>query len=274
MNRKKFDFKSIKNIAVIMLAIGLIVYPLRLSYTGAYFTDKASLGSNDHASSIKLKFEIHKFQSSSVEMSVDGSNIVASMNIPFGDGFDVAHTILETAKLTYNGFSISSPDLLVNMGNSTTQLNLAIDLNQINNFDPDGANLKIEFAGKGSGSGLSGLGERFLFEGDGELILPSLAKAIVAPVAIITPEAEARPKPIEPLVPKPDVVQEPEKETDIEENTEEDTEEDIEKEAEPAQDLETDTKLDVIPQLEQIAEAEEVSESESELTPDQSGDNE
>ena len=171
--------KVIKNATTVILVTGLIVYPLHLSYTGAYFTDKAFPGGSkadgrtrtSHDSDvIKLFFDIHKFSSLDVILDVEDNILLAQMSIPSDSGFSTEDIIIEIIKLTYNGSVTEIAPSEVNP--SGNQLSLVFDWDQALDFNNNNETLYVSISGRGAGGGLSGLGEKYIFDGYGKLMPP------------------------------------------------------------------------------------------------------
>lgn len=245
-------FKAIRSIAAIVLVIGLIVYPLRVPYTGAYFTHIAS----PQSSPVALKFNRHNF-SLDVQMYIDGSHLVANMNIPSGYGFYADDMIIESTEITYNG--ISSQELPISTTPNGTHLKLVFDWDQASSFNYNDASLYFKIIGKGSGNGISGLGERFVFDGDGELvpvaptptpqpilnpssIMKSEVKAEIK--AEIELEAESEVRPESEVMPEPEVRPESEKESELEVKPQVEAEAEVMPELEPIPELTLDSTAD------------------------------
>lgn len=227
----------IEKMAIVMLSAGLIAYPFNLSYTDAYFTDKASTKTktrslNYHSDSMGLSFEVHRFTDLKVRLEISGDQLLATINIPSGYGFSSSDIDIGTIEFDYS--SSLSQQIPTRIDTSGTELSMVFNLNEVMSFDDYQVPLSFRITGKGAGKGLSGLGERFVFDGHSELIRPELE-------TFTLPSSSPTPKPVEKVEEVTDEIEESllEDEEELEEIKEEERQEE-----EQPEELEEEKKED------------------------------
>lgn len=175
---------AFKKTAVLVMSTALITHPIDLPYIHAYFTDKiisSASGVRNNTlglralevlerGAVELAFDIHRFTDLDIDVEVRFVKglLLVEMTLPEGFGFTAGDILQNSLKLAYDGeiIEIAPTDIEIN-GND---IKVTYDWNEVEKvLDIDDNSPRFELSGKGAGWGESGLGERFIFRGQGKI---------------------------------------------------------------------------------------------------------
>ena len=172
---------TLKNTTMMVMSSALIIYPFHFPKTDAYFIDTAAPGSSSDQQirlfsdeKLKLFFNIHEFDNIAIDYEIDFNKgiLIAEMEIPIG--FCAGDILIDTLEISYGGETMETRPLRSRDQGSILQV--YFDWDAIDRFlEEEDKGPSFEISGKGEGRGISGLGERFIFQGSGKL--PDLDKA-------------------------------------------------------------------------------------------------
>jgi len=181
---KKSPIKNaIKRTTVLIMSTALIAYPLKLPNINAYFSDKITtdiykdLNVMNLSKLNKLKtgtanlvFDIHRFDNLDAIFNVSFAEnlLFVSMELPKGFGFYASDVIKDSVKFAYDGEIVDITP--IDIGTNGNNIKLTFIWSEIESYINNDDNSPIfVISGKGAGKGLSGLGEKFIFAGHGEI---------------------------------------------------------------------------------------------------------
>lgn len=172
---------AFKKTAVLVMSTALITYPIDFSYVHAYFTDRIVYGSRNSTpgllalnalerGAVELCFDIHRFTDLKIDVDVKllKGLLLVELTLPEGFGYTADDIIQNSLELFYDEEIIdTTPTDIETDGN---EIKVTYDWDKVERaIDSDDNSPTFELSGKGEGKGVSGLGERFIFKGQGKI---------------------------------------------------------------------------------------------------------